>query len=25
MRIADLNNLGFEDVLFPDARALPPD
>ena len=25
MRIADLRNLGFEDVLFPDARALPPD
>ena len=25
MRIADLRNLGFEDVLFPDARDLPPD
>lgn len=25
MRIADLRNLGYEDVLFPDARRLPPD
>jgi peptide deformylase len=25
MRITDLRNLGFEDVLFPDARLLPPD
>ena len=25
MRITDLRNLGFEDVLFPDARGLPPD
>ena len=25
MRIADLRNLGFEDVLFPGARDLPPD
>jgi peptide deformylase len=25
MRIADLRNLGYEDVLFPDARDLPPD
>jgi peptide deformylase len=25
MRIVDLRNLGFEDVLFPDARQLPPD
>lgn len=25
MRIADLRNLGFEDVLFPDASRLPPD
>ena len=25
MRIRDLRNLGFEDVLFPDARLLPPD
>lgn len=25
MRITDLRNLGFEDVLFPDARNLPPD
>jgi peptide deformylase len=25
MRITDLRNLGFEDVLFPDPRELPPD
>ncbi len=25
MRIVDLRNLGFEDVLFPDASALPPE
>jgi peptide deformylase len=25
MRIRDLRNLGYEDVLFPDARDLPPD
>lgn len=25
MRITDLRNLGFEDVLFPDALDLPPD
>jgi peptide deformylase len=25
MRITDLRNLGFEDVLFPDPRLLPPD
>jgi peptide deformylase len=25
MRITDLAYLGYEDVLFPDARALPPD
>jgi peptide deformylase len=25
MRVRDLRNLGFEDVLFPDARQLPPD
>ncbi|HXW09506.1 MAG TPA: peptide deformylase [Steroidobacteraceae bacterium] len=25
MRVADLRNLGFEDVLFPGARNLPPD
>jgi peptide deformylase len=25
MRITDLRNLGFEDVLFPDPRHLPPD
>ena len=25
MRIADLRNLGFEDLLFPGARDLPPD
>lgn len=25
MRITDLRNLGFEDVLFPGARDLPPD
>jgi peptide deformylase len=25
MRITDLRNLGFEDVLFPNARELPPD
>jgi peptide deformylase len=25
MRVVDLRNLGFEDVLFPDANALPPD
>ena len=25
MRIVDLRNLGFEDVLFPGARNLPPD
>lgn len=25
MRITDLRNLGYEDVLFPDARRLPPD
>lgn len=25
MRITDLRNLGFEDVLFPDPRDLPPD
>jgi peptide deformylase len=25
MRITDLRNLGFEDVLFPDAGMLPPD
>lgn len=25
MRIVDLRNLGFEDVLFPDASRLPPD
>jgi peptide deformylase len=25
MRITDLRNLGFEDVLFPDARDVPPD
>jgi peptide deformylase len=25
MRITDLRNLGYEDVLFPDARELPPD
>jgi len=25
MRIVDLRNLGFEDVLFPDAGQLPPD
>ena len=25
MRITDLRNLGFEDVLFPQARDLPPD
>jgi peptide deformylase len=25
MRVEDLRNLGYEDVLFPDARRLPPD
>ena len=25
MRITDLRNLGYEDVLFPSARDLPPD
>jgi peptide deformylase len=25
MRVRDLRNLGFEDVLFPDLRDLPPD
>jgi len=25
MRIRDLRNLGFEDVLFPDRSAVPPD
>ncbi len=25
MRIPDLRNLGYEDVLFPEARLLPPD
>ena len=25
MRVPDLRNLGYEDVLFPDASALPPD
>jgi peptide deformylase len=25
MRITDLRDLGFEDVLFPNARELPPD
>ena len=25
MRIRDLRNLGYEDVLFPAARLLPPD
>ena len=25
MRITDLRNLGFEDVLFPDASRLPPE
>ena len=25
MRIVDLRNLGFEDVLFPDASRLPPE
>ena len=25
MRVTDLRNLGYEDVLFPDARRLPPD
>ena len=25
MRITDLRNLGYEDVLFPGARDLPPD
>jgi len=25
MRITDLRNLGYEDVLFPDARDLPPE
>lgn len=25
MRIPDLRNLGYEDVLFPDARRLPPE
>jgi peptide deformylase len=25
MRIADLRDLGYEDVLFPGARGLPPD
>ena len=25
MRITDLRNLGFEDVMFPNARDLPPD
>jgi len=25
MRIRDLRNLGFEDVLFPDGAGSPPD